>query len=86
MLQAPLLYYISIDFLGTIWYNSSVQAFYIIILNIWKENYGGNELMKKTMFQKVLCLILSATTLLGVFVFSAAAATTGELRGTNRDT
>ncbi len=41
--------------------------------------------MKKTLFQKVLCLILSATTLLGVFVFSAGAATKGEY-GTNRDT
>ncbi len=41
--------------------------------------------MKKTLFQKVLCLILSATTLLGVFAFSAFAAPTGEY-GTNRDT
>ncbi len=41
--------------------------------------------MKKTMFQKVLCLILSVTTLLGVLAVSAAASTE-ELRGTNRDT
>ena len=41
--------------------------------------------MKKTLFQKVLCLILSVTTLLGVFVFSASASSEG-LRGTNRDT
>ena len=41
--------------------------------------------MKKTLFQKVLCIILSATTLLGVFAFSAFAASSGGY-GTNRDT
>ncbi len=41
--------------------------------------------MKKSLFQKVLCLILSVTTLFSVFVFSAGAATKGEY-GTNRDT
>lgn len=41
--------------------------------------------MKKTLFQKVLCLILSATTLLGVFTFSVFGASTGKY-GTNRDT
>ncbi|MBO5909788.1 MAG: hypothetical protein J6Q67_08630, partial [Clostridia bacterium] len=43
--------------------------------------------MKKTLFQKVLCLILSVTTLLGVFAFTAVAASSGEeLYGTNRYT
>ena len=40
--------------------------------------------MKKTLFQKVLCLILSVTTLLGIFAFTASASE-GK-RGTNRDT
>ncbi len=40
--------------------------------------------MKKTLFQKVLCLILSATVLLGLVAFSAAAADVKH--GTNRDT
>ena len=41
--------------------------------------------MKKTVFQKVVCLILSVTTLLGAFGITAAASS-DELRGTNRDT
>ncbi len=40
--------------------------------------------MKKSLFQKVLCLILSATTLFGVIAITASAADTD--RGTNRDT
>ena len=40
--------------------------------------------MKKTLFQKVLCLILSVTTLFGVIAVTASAAETD--RGTNRDT
>ena len=42
--------------------------------------------MKKTLFQKVLCLILSVTTLLGVFAFSAFAAASEVQYGTNKDT
>ena len=42
--------------------------------------------MKKTLFQKVLCLILSVTTLLGVFAFSAFAAASDVVYGTNKDT
>ncbi len=41
--------------------------------------------MKKTMFQKVLCLILSVTTLLGALGITAAASSSGT-RGSNRDT
>jgi len=41
--------------------------------------------MKKTLFQKIICLILSVTLLLGVFGITSAAAST-EKRGTNRDT
>ena len=40
--------------------------------------------MKKSLFQKVLCIILSVTTLFGVMAFSVSAA--DGLRGTNRDT
>ena len=40
--------------------------------------------MKKSLLQKVLCLILSATTLFGVIAITAMAADTD--RGTNRDT
>lgn len=39
--------------------------------------------MKNKLFQKVVCFILSVTTLLGLFAVTASAA---ELRGTNRDT
>ncbi len=43
--------------------------------------------MKKTLFQKVICLILSVTTLFGVVGITAMASTSGKaLRGTNRDT
>ena len=47
------------------------------------EFLGGNQIMKNKLFQKVVCFILSVTTLLGLFAVSASAA---ELRGTNRDT
>ena len=40
--------------------------------------------MKNSLLQKVLCLILSATTLFGVIAVTAAAAETD--RGSNRDT
>ncbi len=43
--------------------------------------------MKKTLFQKVICLILSVTTLFGVVGITAmASGSGGALRGTNRDT
>ena len=43
--------------------------------------------MKKTLFQKAICLILSVTTLFGVMAFSVSASSSEEgLRGTNRDT
>lgn len=42
--------------------------------------------MKKSLFQKVICLILSVTTLFGIVGVSAMAASDTELRGTNRDT
>jgi ABC-type glycerol-3-phosphate transport system substrate-binding protein len=43
--------------------------------------------MKKKLFQKAICLILSVTTLFGVMAFSASAAGSDDgLRGTNRDT
>ena len=42
--------------------------------------------MKKTLFQKVLCLILSVTTLLSVFAFSALAAAPDAVYDTNKDT
>ncbi|MBO7303884.1 MAG: extracellular solute-binding protein, partial [Clostridia bacterium] len=43
--------------------------------------------MKKSLLQKVLCVLLSATTLFGLVGFTAAAATSsGEKRGSNRDT
>ncbi len=41
--------------------------------------------MKKSLFQRIICLILSVTTLLGIFGISASASTDGK-RGTNRDT
>ncbi len=41
--------------------------------------------MKNKLFQKVLCVILSVTTLFSVFAFAASAATDVK-RGTNRDT
>ena len=40
--------------------------------------------MKKTLFQKVVCLILSVTTIFGVIGFTASA--DSDKRGTNRDT
>lgn len=43
--------------------------------------------MKKKLFQKVVCLILSVTTLFGVMAFTASASDSSVgLRGTNRDT
>ena len=42
--------------------------------------------MKKTLFQKVICLILSVTTLFGVVGITAMASSGKALRGTNRDT
>lgn len=43
--------------------------------------------MKKKLFQKAICLILSVTTLFGVMAFSASAIGSDDgLRGTNRDT
>ncbi len=43
--------------------------------------------MKKTLFQKVICLILSVTTLFGLVGFTAMASTSDTgVRGTNRDT
>ncbi|MBQ4071988.1 MAG: extracellular solute-binding protein [Clostridia bacterium] len=42
--------------------------------------------MKKTLFQKVLCLLLSVTTLLGVFGLTVMAAPSDGSYGTNRDT
>ena len=43
--------------------------------------------MKKTLFQKVICLILSVTTLFGVVGFTASASDSSvEKRGSNRDT
>ena len=45
--------------------------------------------MKKTLFQKAICLLLSVTLLFGmiaVSVYAADAKASGELRGTNRDT
>ena len=43
--------------------------------------------MKKTLFQKVICLLLSVTTLFGLVGFTAMASTSDTgLRGTNRDT
>lgn len=43
--------------------------------------------MKKLLFQKVICIILSVTTVFGLFAFSAAAATSGgNSYASNRDT
>ena len=42
--------------------------------------------MKNTWFRKAICLLLSATALFSVISFSAFAASTGDKRGTNRDT
>ena len=43
--------------------------------------------MKKTLFQKAICLILSVTTLFAVMAFSVSASSSDDgLRGTNRDT
>ena len=43
--------------------------------------------MKKLLFQKVICIILSVTTMFGLFAFSAAAATSeGRTYASNRDT
>ena len=51
------------------------------------EFFGGNQFMKKLLFQKVICIILSVTTLFGLFAFSAAAATSGgRTYASNRDT
>ncbi len=51
------------------------------------EKFGGNQFMKKLLFQKVICIILSVTTVFGLFAFSAAAATSPERTyDSNRDT
>ena len=42
--------------------------------------------MKKKLFQKVLALLLSVTTLFGVFVFSVSAASDEKVYGSNQDT
>ena len=46
-----------------------------------ERDFGGNQQMKRTMFQKALCLILSVTFILSTFVITASAAGGAKYKG-----